>query len=488
MVTNSLHQANEKTISKKAPFLNILFLNCSPRPDQHTHNLLEKAGDSILEKRNLHVQFESFAEKIILPCQKCFEYCQQSGVCCLEDDFEDLAEPWLQANGLVIGSPVYTFGPPAPVLAFFERLHVLQLSNPSHYFSPNWPQSVGIIAQGGSEYGGVEFCAQTLISLCQTVGCIPISGDMPGCSQGVIGQVPDSGVISERLETGAGQLARRVVELAQIISAGRMTQPASLKFLIIKGGEFTRSNFASEIQTLLTSFAKTEAAVIEWEVFDFEEHPIAPCNGCTFFCSSALECCFLDGMQEFRNRWLSADAVIWLVGSRHGETLSNLQAAIDRMSQVRFEKHLASGMTQMPRQMKVAAGILLGKDSLALGSIWQRISQISMLYQNLLIPASNQGFGVLRVDVETVDGHSLSGENRKAMSSFVRQLAEFSLVVRTGLSLLEGVLPLEYYTSQPKFIKDCTNPISKSSPLPIEATENGWVPVKNRKEENKQET
>ena len=442
----------------------LLLVSGSPRVSQHTQALLEIAGSSLQKIHHLKISFFSFAGKEILACRDCFHRCEQEGHCWLEDDFASLAELWRYADGILLGSPVYTFGPPAPVHAFFERLQTLQKSNPSYYKARSWPQPVGIIAQGGSEYGGAEICAQELLTRCLSVGCVPVSGDMPGFSQGVIGQIRDGDPLPERLKVGASRLAMRVVELVQILSTGRDPQPTRLNFLIVKAGEFGESNFAAQCRDVLASTSETPIASLDWETFDFDKQPIAPCTGCTQFCSSALECCYQDGMQEFQSCWFSSDAIIWLVGAGVGGSLSPLRAAIDRMNQVRFETHLSSRKLHMSRYLKPAAHIVFGTEPNHVGSALQFLRHISLLYQHLLLPCSEHGTGELAINLENEDGASLSERSQRAIVSLVQQTAGLAVVIKSGLSRLAKTLPPEYSPSNPSHAENSPVPGNQAQP------------------------
>jgi multimeric flavodoxin WrbA len=418
-------------------------LSGSARRDGNTEALLHLAGNALQENSHNNLQWNTFSGKCILPCRGCVEHCTASGRCDLKDDFEPLAAQWLQADAILLGSPVYTFAPPAPVLAFFERLRALQRANPGVYFSPVWPQAVGIIAQGGSEYGGAEVCAQHLLAACQSVGCIPVSGDMPGFSQGVIGQVPDGQPAPDRLRDGAARLADRAAELARILSAGRNFSPAPIKVLLVTVGATPGDSGGEQLQSAADMIRETLAALpyeTELERFDFLDQLVIPCGACTDFCSSTAECQFIDGMQRFRSLWFSAGAAIWLVGSGAGSSAANFQAAIDRMNEVRFEAYLAGGKKPMRRHLAVAAGIISGHDPLDAGLTWQRIRHISLLYQNLILPASSGSPGVVCLPAPALTDK----DEAQSIAALVEQSVRLALITQTGRLRLRDVLPEEY--------------------------------------------
>lgn len=422
----------------------ILLFNGSPRRSGNSYELLKQAANALQEIPEITTNTLSLADKTILPCSGCHVHCTTAGKCRYDDDFDRIADLWLQADGILLGSPVYSFAPPAPVLAFFERLAALQKANPGKYFSPSWPQPVGILTQGGSEYGGVEICAQSLLSGCLSVGCVPVSGDMPGFSQGVIGQVADRQTISERLAVGAERLAYRVADLIRIRSAGQSIGTPPIRFLLVKVGE-PPITIDSQVSVAFEALQQTITNELVWEWFDFGEQRIAPCEACTQYCSKDLECRFDDAMQPFRRKWFSADAVIWLLGSGAGASVSNFLAAIDRMNQVRFESFFASGRHHFKRHLTVSAGIVFGHDPLIAAANWQRINHIALLNQNLILPASRHSPGVLYIHPDCSDRQPQSNEHYESIMSLVEQSVRFALIARTGLMKLINVLPDEYY-------------------------------------------
>ncbi len=428
-------------------------LNCSPQEYAHTFRLIDKAGNALAEIPNLNIEFDSFAGKQIHPCQNCLDRCEQEGRCWQEDDFARLAEHWLSANCILIATPVYTFGPPAPVYAFFERLSALQHTNPDLYRSPNWPQPVGIIAQGGSEYGGAEVCAQSLLSLCLQVGCVPISGDMPGFSQGVIGQITDKGEIPERLSAGVRRLALRVAEVSEILAAGKNQVPCSLRYLIANTGEDRDSGpFFQAINELASTIERQDIS-IEWRNFNFNDHQIAPCLGCTQYCARDQECIFHDGMQDFRREWQAADGIFWLVGQSRQNAITLIRAAVDRMNQVRFETHFASGYSQMPRYLKVSAPVVFDPSSHQLNSTLLYLQHISLLYQHLLVPGSTGGNFETSAGPAAARSSPFVNPAATDLEPLLLNSVRLAGQVKSGISQLGSRLPLEYFPSSVDFAK-----------------------------------
>jgi len=434
---NNISQTGAKTI---------LLLSASPRKGQHTYALVKSAQRALSDSPSLNIQFVSFAGKKIYPCQNCHNHCVTEGSCWQNDDFETLANKWLSADGIVLGSPVYSFGPPSIVSAFFERLLALQKANPTIYTSPSWPQPVGIIAQGGSEYGGVEIAAQTLLSLCLAVGCIPISGDMPGFSQGVIGQIRDKDGIPERMIDGARRLTVRVTDFVEILSGGKNPEPVPLRFLIVKAGAPDKT-LADLLDAHFADF-KPNHVPSEWRWFDFNNAYINPCLGCREFCGRDHECRFVDGMQAFRQEWLAADCILWLAGNGPGNSLSPIRAAIDRMNQVRFETFFGSNYRHMPRYLKISVPIGHPVDTAEPNSTLLFLRHISLLYQNILLPQNQNN---LSQNPSKNSGKPNLDSSSIYLTNLIHESIKLALTMKSGLARLARTLPEEYYPSKSRY-------------------------------------
>lgn len=466
----NLHQDSQNYHLSHTGPKTVLLLCCSPREDRHTYKLLRNAGLELSDYPDLTIHLESFAGKRIFACQNCHSHCAREGHCWQNDDFEPIARHWLEADGIILGSPVYSFGPPSSVSAFFERLLALQRANPAVYTSSFWPQPVGIASQGGSEYSGVEICAQTLLSQCLSVGCIPVSGDMPGFSQGIIGQIRDDGNIPEHLAEGMRRLAARLVDLMKIISTGQNPEPVPLRFLIVKAG--------SPENTLVDGLDATEAqnellnVPIDWHVFDFNHAHIEPCLGCSEFCASNLECRFHDGMQTFLEEWLAADAIFWLTGYEPGSSFAPLRAAIDRMNQIRFETFFAAGYRHMPRYLKISVPIGSDFETKEPNCTLVFLRQVSLLYQNLLLPymQSRQ----IRVSGRQNNNSQAANHNSPAqkLADTIQKSVQLALTINSGLSRLSNSLPEEYFPSKSRFAQNCQTSMKSGDGTPVRDAEN----------------
>ena len=171
----------------------ILLINGSPRGHSNTSWLIQKAQEGAASLPNVDVEIFSFKGKKMEPCKGCAPYCAKNKHCIQQDDFEELTEMWLRADGIIWGAPVYTFGPPAQVRSWMDRFGEIFFQNARDSGIPlsRFTKPTGVMVQGSSRFGGQEITAQSFLEHIVMEDCIPVSGDMPHSDQGVLAQVVD---------------------------------------------------------------------------------------------------------------------------------------------------------------------------------------------------------------------------------------------------------------------------------------------------------
>jgi multimeric flavodoxin WrbA len=105
--------------------MNIIAINGSPRKSGSTSKLLSW----ILEGATLtgvHTELIQLADLNIGYCQGCNQ-CLIHKECILKDDFHDLMNKLLSADGLILGSPVYEGSPSAQMKTLMDRVALLTL-------------------------------------------------------------------------------------------------------------------------------------------------------------------------------------------------------------------------------------------------------------------------------------------------------------------------------------------------------------------------
>ena len=101
--------------------MKVLLINGSPHKKGNTYiALLEVA--TALEKEGVATEIVSIGTKAIQGCIACNK-CQETGVCVFNDEpYRTIREKLQQADGVIIGSPVYFAGPNGILCALLDRL------------------------------------------------------------------------------------------------------------------------------------------------------------------------------------------------------------------------------------------------------------------------------------------------------------------------------------------------------------------------------
>ncbi len=202
----------------------ILLLNSSPkRSNSHTQVLLDAAAQGVASVGDCRILTYNLAGKTFSDCQAtCRKYCASHGSCSQKDGLEELLPLWQQADGYIIGAPVYHMGLPASLKAALDRLGNINFASMQGKY-PRFLKVGGAIAQGGVRYGGQELVIQQVVSHLMLLNCVPVSGDMPESYMGVATYTTSPEQIrgDQVALDSAFSLGRRVAELTKIIQSGR---------------------------------------------------------------------------------------------------------------------------------------------------------------------------------------------------------------------------------------------------------------------------
>ena len=98
----------------------VLLLNGSPRPHGCTATALEEA-EQTLRQEGLETELIQLGGKRVSGCMACGR-CGELGRCVFDDLVNEVAPKLREAEGLVIGSPVYYGSPNGSLLSFLDRL------------------------------------------------------------------------------------------------------------------------------------------------------------------------------------------------------------------------------------------------------------------------------------------------------------------------------------------------------------------------------
>lgn len=104
--------------------MKVLAINGSARQDGNTAILIHTVFEE-LSKKNIETEMVQLSGKIIAPCQACWACGGQKNCVYQNDSFQEIFEKMLRADGILLGSPVYTANISANMQAFLERASVV---------------------------------------------------------------------------------------------------------------------------------------------------------------------------------------------------------------------------------------------------------------------------------------------------------------------------------------------------------------------------
>ncbi len=185
--------------------MTIIGINSSPHRGGHTATLLRAVLDGARQQG-------ADTEEIFLPdydiqfCRGCFA-CMSAGTCPLRDDFEELKQKLAAADGIVLGSPNYAFGPNAMMKRLIERFGMFEYMTSSVF---GGKYMVTLATTGGQ---GADKVADYLASISRD-GIFQrsyISGTVTAGQTGVHAVADDEDKLKKARQTG-GNLARDIQE------------------------------------------------------------------------------------------------------------------------------------------------------------------------------------------------------------------------------------------------------------------------------------
>ena len=109
--------------------MKVIGINGSARKDGNTAIIIGKVFEE-LNKEGVETELIQLADYEILPCHGCFA-CKGRGNCVFANDgFAEIFSRILMADGIILGSPVYSADVSAKMKAFLERGGVVVATNP----------------------------------------------------------------------------------------------------------------------------------------------------------------------------------------------------------------------------------------------------------------------------------------------------------------------------------------------------------------------
>jgi multimeric flavodoxin WrbA len=104
--------------------MKVLAINGSARKDGNTAIIIGKVFEE-LDAAGIETEMIQFAGTIIEPCKACWACGGQNNCVHKKDMFREVYEKMLDADGIILGSPVYSANVSANMQAFLERVAVV---------------------------------------------------------------------------------------------------------------------------------------------------------------------------------------------------------------------------------------------------------------------------------------------------------------------------------------------------------------------------
>lgn len=112
--------------------MNVLLINGSPHTQGCTARALREVSESLSEE-GIASRLINVGNRAIRGCTSCYK-CRELGKCIFDDAVNEVAPLFEEADGIVIGSPVYYAHANGGLLAFLDRL----------FFSTSFPKSMKV--------------------------------------------------------------------------------------------------------------------------------------------------------------------------------------------------------------------------------------------------------------------------------------------------------------------------------------------------------
>lgn len=100
--------------------MKVLLVNGSPKANGNTSVALNEMV-KVFNEQGIETELVHIGNKNIRGCIAC-NSCGEKGKCCFDDEVNTFAEKFKEADGLVVGSPVYYASANATLIAFLDRL------------------------------------------------------------------------------------------------------------------------------------------------------------------------------------------------------------------------------------------------------------------------------------------------------------------------------------------------------------------------------
>ena len=128
--------------------MKVLAINSSARKDGNTAILINTVLEE-LNKAGIETEMIQLAGNVIEPCKACWACGGQGNCVHRKDSFREVFEKMKEADGILLGSPVYSANVSANMQALLERAAVVADMNPG-LFTHKGEAAVAAVRRGGA--------------------------------------------------------------------------------------------------------------------------------------------------------------------------------------------------------------------------------------------------------------------------------------------------------------------------------------------------
>lgn len=130
--------------------MKVLAINSSARKDGNTAILINTVFEE-LNKKEIETEMIQLSGKTIEPCKACWACGGQKNCVHKNDLFQEIFKKMTQADGIILGSPVYTANISANMQAFLERASVVtDMNRDANLFKHKVGAAVTAARRGGA--------------------------------------------------------------------------------------------------------------------------------------------------------------------------------------------------------------------------------------------------------------------------------------------------------------------------------------------------
>ena len=187
--------------------MKVLMINGSPRPEGNTATALHEM-EKVFHSEGIETEIVIIGNKAIRGCVAC-RSCTKNGKCIFDDEVNALAPKFEEADGLVIGSPVYYASANGTLISCLDRL----------FYSTHFNKSMKVgAAVASARRGGITATFDELNKYFHICGMPVASGQY---WNGVHGSMPGEAVQDAECLQQMRTLARNMTFLMKSIALGK---------------------------------------------------------------------------------------------------------------------------------------------------------------------------------------------------------------------------------------------------------------------------